>query len=407
MSSTPLCRNGMCLRVALVVGIFFFVWCDASQAQSTEQTSLFLPLVTNHYNPAWQWAPATVVDLIPTPDHAPQLLIDNSGQLHLFWDTNRTPRLIYHTYWNGQSWSATTAIGQTLGSSTLTQAPLIDQQGTIHLSWQNDLGSGTDKQYRLLYNTFANQTWGTEQELFRNQYGGIASVFHVDGDDVLHLTFSFSDFFRSKYYQLTHTPSGWLTSPVLDPPHAKSLSVYAWAPDQQTGVRFYSGSGRERFYYSYWQNDQFSPSEQEVQGKLRGRTLLLDRDGHLHNLWHDQVPVPGGTVRGLCHQCLEPELQWGAQVVLSGQSAADGVVATTAANRSQIIMGWWESATQQGWLTTWQGCKQVEKVALNLAKPGSEIPYALTLSHSPHKVCILTRRSSPVQYTVYCADLLR
>ncbi|MFZ4663590.1 MAG: hypothetical protein ACOYNY_41690 [Caldilineaceae bacterium] len=407
MSALPRFRLYHTWFMTLTVTIFFFVTSDTSRAQSTDGAVIFLPLITNHYSPAWQWTPAIAVDLTPIPDHAPQMLIDHLGQVHLFWDTNRTPRLIYHTYWNGQSWSATTPVGQTLGSSTLTQAPIIDQNGTIHLSWQNDLGSNTEKPHRLLYNTFSNQTWGTEQELFRNTYGGINGVFHLNGDNVLHLTFSFSDFWRSKYYQLTQATNGWLTSPVLDPPHAKSLSVYAWAPDPQTGIRFYSGSGSDRFYYSYWQNGKFSPTEQELQGRLSDRSLLLDRDGHLHSFWHGQVPVPGGTVRGLYYQCLDPALQWGAQVVLSGQSAADSLIATTSATRSQVIIGWRETATRQGWLTIWQGCTQIEKVAVNLVKEGSEILYALTLGHSPHKACILTRRSTPVQYTVYCADVLR
>ncbi len=161
------------------------------------------------------------------------------------------------------------------------------------------------------------------------------------------------------------------------------------------------------FYHSYWQNGQFLPSEQEVQGRLYGRSLLVDGDGYLHTTWGDQVPVPGGTVRGLYYQCLDQELQWGAQVILSGQNPATGLVATTSSTRSQVVMGWRETTTKQVWLAIAQGCRPVEKIALNLDKESGETPYALALSHDPHKACILTKRSSPAQYTVHCADIFR
>ncbi len=239
--------NRIRCQVLLLCGILLLGFTSPSQAQSPEDVAIYLPLITNHNNSAWQWGTGTVVDLTPPPVNRPQLLIDREGQLHLFWDTNRAPRFIYHTYWSGESWTVPAPIAQSLGTSTLTQALMVDQSGAIHIAWKNDLGSGTENRYRLLYNTFANATWGTEEELFHNTYGVIDSRLHLDADDLLYLTFSYSDFWRAKYYQLTQTSSGWLTSPLLDPPHTKSLSVSAWAPDQQTGIRFYGGSGGDRF----------------------------------------------------------------------------------------------------------------------------------------------------------------
>ena len=407
MSSTLLSRVQHYGLMTVIVGACFFVLIRSSQAQSPDEQAIFLPLITNYYSPAWQWAPATVVDLTPAPNKTPQLLIDKAGQPHIFWDTNRTPRFIYHTYWTGESWTAPAPIAQSLGTSTLLQAPIVDQNGTIHMAWRNDLGSSVENRYRLLYNTFANGTWGTEQALFRNTYGGIDGMLHLDVDGVLHLTFSYSNFSRAKYYQLTQTQSEWQSSPVIDPPNTHAFSMAAWAPDQQAAVRFFSDALNGGLYRSYWQDGQFLSKEAEFQGELWGHSILIDNEGHLHSLWVDQVPVPGDTVRGVYHHCLDPQLQWRSQVILSGQSAATGLVATPSSTRSQIVISWRESATQQGWLAIWQGCTQVEKIALNLTKESGETLYTQTLSHEPPKACILTQRSYPVQYKMYCADLLR
>lgn len=407
MSSTPRSRAHHYGLLLVIVSTFLLALTHTSQAQSPDEQAIFLPLITNDYNPAWQWAPATVVDLTPTPYNTPQLLIDQAGHPHIFWDTSRTPRFIYHTSWTGERWTTPAPIAQTLGTSTLTQALILDQNGTIHIAWQNDLGSGVENRYRLLYTTLTNTTWGTEEELFHNKYGGIDAVLHWDADDVLHLTFAYSDFWRSKYYQLTHVQNEWQSSAVIEPPHAQALSIDTWAPDHEAAIRFYSHASDDRLYYSYWQDGQFLSREEEFRGKLWGRSLLVDSEGHLHSLWNDQVPVPGGTVRGLYDQCLEQNLQWGLPVILSGQSAATGLVATLSSTRAQVVISWRETATQQGWLTTWQGCTQAEKVALNLTKASGETLYAQTISHDPHKACILTQHSSPVQYKLHCADILR
>jgi hypothetical protein len=62
MSAVPRFHPYHAWLMTLTVTTFFSVFMGASRAQSTDGQTIFLPLITNDYNPTWQWAPATGID---------------------------------------------------------------------------------------------------------------------------------------------------------------------------------------------------------------------------------------------------------------------------------------------------------------------------------------------------------
>ncbi len=86
-----------------------------AQVEAQDNQPIYLPLIANNYDPSWQWSTAITVELTPLPQHTPLLTLDLSGRLHIFWDTQHSPRFIYHTYLGDQGWTTPAPIAQTLG----------------------------------------------------------------------------------------------------------------------------------------------------------------------------------------------------------------------------------------------------------------------------------------------------
>lgn len=65
----------------------------------------------NDYDSAWQWESIQAIQLSPTPLDNPLMAIDDSGKLHIFWDTwGSNQAFIYHKYQTDTGWSDTAPV---------------------------------------------------------------------------------------------------------------------------------------------------------------------------------------------------------------------------------------------------------------------------------------------------------
>jgi len=77
----------------------------------------------------------------------------------------------------------------------------------------------------------------------------------------------------------------------------------------------------ESTIYSIWEDGQFQALNKSLAGSLNARDTLLDYTNKLHLFDWKQVPVIGGAVYGVTHQCLDNSLAWDAKTVPSGITA--------------------------------------------------------------------------------------
>jgi hypothetical protein len=363
---------------------------------------LYLPLVVGvtDSTPRWQWTPALDLELSPSPNNAPRAVIDRNGQLHLFWDTSRSPRFIYHTYFNGEAWTDPQPIAETLGISEIHEAPVVAPDNTIHIVWNNNLKIDTQTVNRLMYASFDGSDWSVEEEVYRPANSARGRP-HFDSAGSARITLLESNIFTLMARQLSRTESGWMPSNVIKPEN--TLYLQAW-PDIDGGIRLYGAKAfsSNQWFFSHWINGDFHVLDQPFTGTLYNRRTQADTTGNLYVFWTGQVPIPGGQVTGVYHQCINSNLVWNEEEVLTGQNAGTTPIATSD-QASSVAIAWRESQDESYWFTTWEGCTQTSKEAIPLTS-GVQLS-AVSLSHTPVKVCAVARYLyGSTRYQVVCAD---
>jgi len=173
------------------------------------------------------------------------------------------------------------------------------------------------------------------------------------------------------------------------------------------GVRFYTDSFNGTLHYAYWFDGVFQVEDQTFPGELSGHSSQLDLVNNLHTYWTSLVPVPGGTVHGIYHQCLYPDLTWGTLSNPSSQAdvGSGPVKAWDGGNRFGLL--WEESQSQQIRLAIWQGCEQMEQHIVPFDSGVNRDVSALAISSVPNKVCALSRKLYTYTYTALCATINR
>jgi hypothetical protein len=238
------------------------------------------------------------------------------GRLHLFWDTLDGPGFIYHAMQTERGWTEPAPVAPSNGTSYTLYEPYVDANGAIHLLWRNWLGSGIEKPQRLLYASFDGDVWSTEEQVASFDYE-LQGMVHGGEGGVIHVTYVWG-MISSHESHTTRSASGWSAPVELKPAHTISL---VWV-DRQGGVHLYgSDYSNNRVRYSYWKSGTFPVSERVMEGRVYGRRSLLDGLNNLHLYWSGTVPVPGGQVSGLYHQCVEDNRVFGPQEIPSGGEA--------------------------------------------------------------------------------------
>ena len=202
---------------------------DSAKAQAVDNTTL-LPLVMGEYDAGWQWQTSEAMELAPKPASTPVVAIDAAGRLHVLWDTRTYPRFIYHRYFDGSGWSAPAPVAESLGTSELLYAPLVDDAGALHLVWRSDLGVSTDSRYRLLYAAFDGVRWGGAAEVYRSTNSQVPGMVQTDEEGGIRIVVV--DGILSTYaYQFTPNGNGWAQSGQIRPSFSSAVSDlarYGW-----------------------------------------------------------------------------------------------------------------------------------------------------------------------------------
>ncbi|MBI5565383.1 MAG: hypothetical protein HY870_10820 [Chloroflexi bacterium] len=356
----------------------------------------YLPVVTNDYDPAWRWSAIITPTLSPAPNQV-VMTLDQAGHPHLVWDTTSYgQQFIFHTYLTDQGWTTPTAILPTLGASYILYPPIVGPDGKLHLLWRNQLSENSQQYQRLLYAAFDGTTWGPERELYRaNGIYSLAGMIRLDAAAKVHATFTVSTL-STDIYHSTLEATGWSTPVGVALPTFFIGYQTIW-PDQQGGVRIYRDT-TSSLHYFYWRNNQLQVNDQLLAGNLSTHASQMDGLNDLHTFWTGSVPVPGGSVTGLYYQCLNSNLTWSTQQVLSGQnnagsanSASDGV--------SNVVLAWSETSTPTR-VGIWNGCNRTDLKTVPVPS-GTWTLKAVALNHAPQKVCVLANRGGyPVKYNV-------
>jgi hypothetical protein len=361
---------------------------------------VFLPLIANDYDSAWHWTSVVTPTLTPSAYSAPLLAIDRAGQVHLLWDTLSTnARFIYHSYLTSQSWTTPTAILPTLGTSSVLYPPLVDTSGALHLLWKNVLVSNSPA--RLLYSSFEGGAWHPEEVVYTatSPSYSVQGMVHSGAQSVLHTTVAVS-FLSTDVYYTTRTPTGWTAPFEIAPTRSPSL---IW-PDQLGGVHLYNDSYAGNVYYSYWRNNQFSVDNRQTSGKVAGRNSQLDGLNNLHVFWSDAVPIPGGSVTGLYHQCFVNNQTWESSQVLTGQESLVGSAVKASDGNGGVALAWRQGNKVQ--LTLWDGCVQTARKTMPMPS-GTWNLRAVALRDNPKKACLLFSPLYTLTYNVICAEIVR
>jgi len=369
---------------------------------------VFLPLALNEYDPAWQWTSSITCTLSPPPRSTQQPLaaIDQQGRLHLLWDTSSygEAQFIYHTYLSANGWISATAVAESLGYSYTLYPPTRGADGKIHLLWQNSLT--TSGPCRLLYANFSKDHWSGEEEAYRREgscsflFSSLQGMVH-QADDTVYVTLLDGGIYQTKF-----ASQSW-DSPTQIP--SQDYQHWIW-PDQRGGVHIYGNDylSPPTLYYSHWRDGYFIEREKQASGEVNGRQTQLDGMNNLHIFWTGQVPIPGGTVTGLYHQCLDDDLNLSSEQVLSGEQSAYSVIKAAGEGKS-FALAWKESDANRIRVATWMGCDQTDLKTIPLSSDITWTPKSLAVSDNPHKLCVLVYTSGhyPNYYATICVDILR
>lgn len=142
----------------------------------------------------------------------------------------------------------------------------------------------------------------------------------------------------------------------------------------------------------------------KTNGKVSDRDSQLDGLNNLHVFWSGAVPVPGGSVTGLYHQCFVNNQTWETPQVLTGQEALAGSAVKASDGNGGVALAWRQGT--KVYLTLWDGCTQTARKTVPL--PGSNWNLrAVALSDNPQKVCLLLSPLYSSTYNVICAEINR
>lgn len=388
------------ILINIVAAIFIATLTAPNIAGQSEEYALFLPAIHNNYDPSWQWQEPTTVTLSPFPWEKPLTVIDHQGRLHVIWSTLDAPRYIYHTYYDGISWSPQLPVAETLGYSKVLYAPLVDGNGRLHLVWHNDLGLGEPS--RLMYAEFDGTAWSSEEEVYRTGNSGVQGMPHLDEQGNVRITL-LDGLYTTTAYQATKSNNAWQLSAAIQPGH---LTHWTW-PDMTGGIRFYGSDSQNHMYYSHWQDGRFQVQNVQAAGTIYGRQTQLDGQNNLHTFWTATVSIPGGTVTGLYYQCLNQNLQWSEQTVISGQRAVSGLPIKASDANTQIALTWEEQ--QRDWFVTgvWQGCEITGLKDVPGIAPATHTLQAAAISDEANKLCVLAKKDFGSEFTAVCVDFHR
>ncbi len=293
-------------------------------------------------------------------------------------------------------------VAASLGESELASPPIVDAAGTIHLLWHNELIPGGTT--RVLYAAFRNDAWTPEEEVYRSPYNyfRLIGVPRTDSAGRLYALITNTPYNGQVYY-ITRGASGWQTPIfVINTPSSASFIAEA---DWSGGVHIYEDQSATPplMWYSHWRNGSFVVQNRPISGLINRHEAALDGLNNLHLFWIDYVPVPGGSVYGLYHQCLKDNRDLLPAEIASDQQAVSAPI-IAADERSRVAAVWNEYDPKRVRLAVWTGCDRTDATTVAPLSGTNWSPRAVTISATPERVCMLLLDNYyPARDTVVCS----
>ncbi len=356
---------------------------------------VYLPTVMHDFTPGWHWRDAYTVTVATRTTNLPFAAIDRDGMPHIFWYHTLTDDLVHHLYLTPGGWQATSAPAPADSESLLTNPPLVDSAGRVHLLWFNKLPATETERHRFLYATFNAGAWQTPQEITRSKYSTIDGWLRLGGDDQPRV--AVTDGFLGWKATLYSLGGAWQAQNEVTLPTDADI---VW-PDVVDGAHLYGVSNNTLLYWR-WRGGMVGETQSLGGGALLGRSLAFDAVGNLHLYWKAGANVGGKLITALHHQCIDTTPQ-SSEVVYPGGAATVSTVVGAAENGPLFALAWQEANRKR--LMLWDGCTPGVTVTIPEAPGQSTTLRAVAVSSNPRKVCVFMQQDGTDLYTVRCADL--
>ncbi len=280
----------------------------------------------------------------------------------------------------------------------------------MHLFWANQLTSTSAP--RLLYSAYRNGVWTPEEVAFDYPPYGTNSnpqtwaSAQVGNDGQVYAIAQYVHY-NLYTYQAKRTTAGW---PAKVVPDTGLMDAYQWILGDRDGAvrRFITRYeyGTYHGYYSYWRDGTYLIQDALMPFDTRNTSGQLDAGNNLHVYWRAEVPVPGGQVMGLYHQCFDPAMTpAGGPELLTGQDATAASLLPAADEAGRWSLAWQMVATGEAKLGVWQGCQRQKILSVPPDPATPWPPFQALFSRTPNRWCGVWRTGSGV-YQVRCGEML-
>lgn len=389
-------------------------------------TRIYLPFLTKDFNSKISWDVPLPPLLINYPNYRGKvkLLMDLQERIHIFRDAGSGElNYIYHAFLQNHQWSTVEAIGAPLGYSLLSSEPLIDHEGRIHIVWNNSAYK-SDGPYRILYANWKDGQWSQVEELVR-------SDFPVEGQLALNTSLhaqvllSKMDGVSNQYIRRSWSEAlGWTDDKTFTEPPINGL----WSGGGLEAFLIRSGDvnlfrnahiteNGGTFFVYHWEAATGLVTVQEYPGKVQGPEKRMDVAGNLHLAEIGETSVPGGSVFGLRHQCLDQDFHFQPIEEFPSQEFETNWAQAADPFSNHYAIYWIEDMPQNQKkisLKLWDGCTAVPgyssyTLPTNQAGDGfvierTAVVPALTINGEMHKIC-MTVPNTETGIRVLCAEI--
>lgn len=385
-------RRAIVLASLLLAGLWMLLAPASTGAQS--EATVYLPTVVNEYAAGWHWLDAYTATVALRTTNLPLAAIDREGQPHIFWYHTLTDDLLHHLYLTPSGWQTSTAPAPADSESLLTNAPLVDSAGRVHLLWFNKLGADESERHRFLHATFSAGAWQSPREIVRSKYSTIDGWLRLGVDDQPRV--AVTDGFLGWRATLYTLGGEWQAqSEAILPTDADIV----W-PDAVDGAHLYGVSANNLQYWR-WSGGAISGAQSLGSGAFLGRSLAFDATGALHLYWRAGVTVGGRLMTTLHHQCIDAPNA--SEIVFPAGAVAVNSAVGAVENGPLFALAWQEANRKR--LVLWDGCTPGATVTIPEEAGQSTTLRAVAVSSSPRKVCVFLQQETTAVYTVRCADL--
>lgn len=377
----------------LLVALCALLLSCPTAAQS--EVVVYLPVTMKDYTVGWHWRDAYTVTVATRTTNLPLAAIDRSGQPHIFWYHTLTDDLLHHLYLTPSGWQGSLAPAPVDSESLLTNPPLVDNAGRVHLLWFNKLGATESQRHRFLHATFTEGAWQEPREIMRSQYSTIDGWLRLGVNDQPRV--AVTDGFLG-WKAILYTLGGdWQAQSEQTLPTDADI---VW-PDAADGAHLYGISDDVMLYWRL-SGGTVGGAQSLGGGAFLGRSLAFDASGNLHLYWKASVDAGGQLVTAPHHQCIDARPQ-ASEVTHPGGVIAVRELVGAAENGPGFVLAWQEPTRKR--LMVWDGCMPGVTVTIPEDAGESTTLRAVAVSSTPRKVCVFMQHSATAVYTVRCADL--